>query len=96
MLFRSVAYQRAAIEMVQEAGIPAEPVKVGTDKRSRLAQAAVFIKFVRFPRRGCEDLIAQLLGFGVEEHDDLVDAFVQLVLGMFRVSGAQPLDVIVL
>lgn len=91
-----VAYQRAAIEIVQEAGVAAQAVKVGIDKRARLMQAAVFISRVRFPRKGCEDLIAQLLGFGVEEHDDLVDGFVQLVLGINRVSGMQPLDVIAL
>lgn len=91
-----VAFQRAAIEMVQEAGIPAEAVKVGIDKRSRLNQAAVFIQngTVRFPRRGCEDLIAQILGFGVEEHDDLVDGFIQLVLGLMRISGVQRPEVI--
>jgi hypothetical protein len=35
-----------------------------------------------FPRHGCEDLINQLLGFGVEKHDDLVDAPVWLILGV--------------
>jgi phage terminase large subunit-like protein len=30
----------------------------------------------------CEELIRQLLGFGVEKHDDLVDALVYLILGL--------------
>ena len=91
-----VAYQRVAIEMMQAAGIPAQPVKVGTDKRARLLLAAPFIEngTVKFPRRGCEDLIGQLTGFGIEDHDDLVDAFVHLVLGVNSQSGMQPLDVI--
>jgi hypothetical protein len=37
---------------------------------------------VKFPRHGCEQLITQLLGFGVEKHDDAVDALVYLILGL--------------
>ena len=37
---------------------------------------------VKFPRTGCEKLITQLLGFGVVQHDDLVDALVWLILGL--------------
>ncbi len=91
-----VAYQRAAVEMLAAAGVPVQGVKVGADKRVRLSLAAPFVKdgTVRFPRRGAEALIAQLLGFGVEEHDDLLDAFVHLVLGINSQSGMQPLEVI--
>lgn len=91
-----VAYQKVATEMMRAAGIPANPVKVGTDKRTRLLLVAPFVEdgTVKFPRTGCEDLIAQLTGFGIEEHDDLVDAFVHLVLGINNQSGMQPLDVI--
>jgi hypothetical protein len=32
-------------------------------------------------RTGCEQLITQLLGFGIEKHDDAVDALVYLILG---------------
>jgi hypothetical protein len=28
---------------------------------------------IKFPRTGCEQLITQLLGFGIEKHDDAVD-----------------------
>jgi phage terminase large subunit-like protein len=35
---------------------------------------------VKFPRTGCEQLLTQLLGFGVEKHDDGVDALVNLIL----------------
>ncbi|MEN9881393.1 MAG: hypothetical protein RLZZ308_576, partial [Candidatus Parcubacteria bacterium] len=34
---------------------------------------------VKFPKQGCEELIEQLVGFGVEKHDDLADAFSLLV-----------------
>ncbi len=32
-----------------------------------------------FPRGACEDLITQLVNFGVEKHDDLVDALTILL-----------------
>jgi len=93
-----VAYQRVAIEMLAAAGIPVEGVKVGTDKRARLMLAAPFIEngTVLFPRTGAEDLLDQLTGFGITDHDDLADAFVNMVLGINSVSGMQPLDVILL
>ncbi|MGY4404031.1 hypothetical protein [Bradyrhizobium sp. USDA 3315] len=37
---------------------------------------------VKFPRRECEQLITQLLGFGSEKRDDAVDALVYLILGL--------------
>jgi hypothetical protein len=46
--------------------------------------AARYIKLgvVKFPRTGCEQLLAQLLGFGAEKHHDAVDALVYLILGV--------------
>jgi hypothetical protein len=35
---------------------------------------------VLFPDKGCEQLLQQMIGFGVEKHDDLADAFSLLVL----------------
>jgi hypothetical protein len=34
---------------------------------------------VLFPKKGAEDLIQQLVYFGVEKHDDLVDAFTMVL-----------------
>lgn len=34
---------------------------------------------VLFPKKGTEDLIQQLVYFGVEKHDDLVDAFTMVL-----------------
>jgi hypothetical protein len=50
--------------------------------KARLSLTANSIKSGRilFPKRGAERLIEQLVGFGVERHDDLVDAFTILVL----------------
>lgn len=92
-----VGYQKAAVEEALRQGIVAIPRKVGTDKRARLRTVSVFIEngTVLFPRRGCEDLLAQLTGFGIEDHDDLMDAFVHLILGM-RVGGIDKPEVVVL
>lgn len=87
-----VAYQRAAIEEAQRQGIPARPIKAGKDKRARLRAASTFIQngTVFFPRKGAEDLISQLIGFGIEDHDDLADAFVYLVLGLATQGISKP------
>lgn len=79
-----VAYQKAAIEYAQAQMLPVVGVRPGADKRARLAAAGTFIQnaMVLFPRRGCEDLITQLIGFGVEEHDDLADGLVYLIFGL--------------
>jgi hypothetical protein len=47
-------------------------------------EAARYIKMgiEKFPRHGCEQLLTQLLGFGVQKHDDAVDALVYLILGL--------------
>lgn len=78
-----VAYQKALPEQMEVEGI--ENVLVTRpgvqDKRSRLVLTANFIKSGRvlFPREGAEQLIQQLVHFGVEKHDDLADAFANLV-----------------
>jgi phage terminase large subunit-like protein len=45
--------------------------------------AARYVKngTVKFPRTRCEQLLNQVLGFGSEKHDDLVDTQVYLILG---------------
>lgn len=42
---------------------------------------------ILFPETGCEELIEQLLGFGKEKHDDLVDAFSIVIL---QLIGQRP------
>lgn len=77
----SVAYQEALPQMLEMQGITAEAIKPKGDKRTRLALTSTAIKsgIIKFPRKGCEELIQQLVGFGVEKHDDLADAFSLLV-----------------
>ena len=87
-----VGYQKAALQTMEASGIPIYPMRPVTDKRARLEAVAPYIKsgYVKFPRTGCEALIMQVVGFGVEEHDDLVDALVYVIMGIInkRVSRA--------
>lgn len=84
-----VAYQQAAIEIMEKNGLTCIPMPAVTDKRSRAVAACFYVKNGRvlFPKEGAENLIDALLGFGVEAHDDLVDAFSNVVLGMVKRGG---------
>lgn len=65
------------LQMLREERFPAEGVRAEKEKRIRLTLINPFIKSgqVLFPMKGAEILIQQLIGFGIERHDDLVDAF---------------------
>ncbi len=83
LYIEEVGYQGSLIQHLQANNIPAEGVKVsGQDKRARLALITHLIKQgnILFPKKGAEELIQQLTGFGIEMHDDLADAFSLLVL----------------
>ena len=62
--------------------LPVTGIRPQGDKRERLSFASKFVfnGTVFFPRRGAEELIRQLVGFGLERHDDLADAFSMLIL----------------
>jgi predicted phage terminase large subunit-like protein len=81
-----VAYQKAAIQEMERAMLPVVAMKPQADKPARLMVVAPYIKngTVLFPRTGCEQLLGQLFNFGVEGHDDLVDALVYLILGLVQ------------
>lgn len=80
-----VAYQQAAIKEMKRKGIPAVGIRPMGDKRARFETAAIYIKSgrVKFAMHGLEDLLTEMLGFGIEDHDDLVDAVTYLILSMF-------------
>lgn len=84
-----VNYQEAASEIMEKNGIQVERMAATGDKRSRAISACFYIKTGRvlFPKTGAENIIEQLLGFGIEDHDDLVDALVYLILGMVKRTG---------
>jgi predicted phage terminase large subunit-like protein len=78
----NVGYQDAMVQMLQSRSHNVIGVTPITDKRSRLNLTTSLLREGRilFPETGCEELIEQLLGFGKEKHDDLVDAFTIMIL----------------
>lgn len=78
----SVGYQSAAAQQLSIEHVLAEEVRIPQmDKRSRLSIVSPLIEQgkIYFPKTGAEVLIDQLLNFGVEKYDDLVDAFTLLL-----------------
>jgi predicted phage terminase large subunit-like protein len=92
LFVEQVAYQQAAVEEMVREMLPVEPVKVTTDKRARLRTVSPYIQqgTVLFPETGCEDLLIELLGFGVEAHDDAVDALVHMLAGLIEKGLSDP------
>lgn len=92
MVVEDVAYQRAFVQELKQYNVPAESFKPnGLDKKARAIGITHMMETgkVLFPKVGCEALIDQLLNFGIEKHDDLVDAFVMaLTKAMESRSGS--------
>jgi len=86
LIIEDVAYQKSLPEQLESEGIrDVQTTRPGnTDKRMRLMLISSLIKNgkVLFPRKGCEELINQIVHFGVEKHDDLADALSILVIGV--------------
>jgi len=78
-----VNFQGILAELLVGKGIRAKlfPLK-GRSKDDRLEAIVRLIEVgkILFPEKGAEKLIEQILGFGSEKHDDLVDAFTMTVL----------------
>jgi len=78
IFIENVGYQESLIQLLKHEGFRVEAFEVhGQDKRSRLAIISHLLQegTVLFPEKGAELLIQQLVGFGIEKHDDLADAF---------------------
>ena len=100
LLVEEVGYQPAFTETLRNHWVWTRGVKVGSlDKRSRLSLVSHLIKsgVILFPKKGCELLISQIVGLGVERHDDLMDAFV--IIAMYalddiraKVTGGPKMD----
>lgn len=84
-----VAYQEALAEILEKNGLSVVRVTSTADKKSRISSACFYIKSGRvlFPRTGAENVIANLVGFGIEDHDDLADACANVILGMVKKGG---------
>lgn len=80
VIVEEIGYQKAAIDQLIHESCHTVGIKVTTDKRSRLMTTANMIQGgkILFPKKGCDALIRQILGFGTEKYCDLVDAFTLL------------------
>jgi len=77
-----VQAQNYVVQSLERDLVPVKGVNPGGyDKRMRIAFTSEAIRsgVVLFPREGAELIIAQLVGFGLERHDDLADAFAIMV-----------------
>lgn len=93
VFIESVGYQEALIQWLKHENIRVEGVKIGgVDKRSRLALTTHLVRSgnVLFPRTGCEQLIEQMIGLGIEKHDDLADAFSILINQVMKKNKRSP------
>ncbi|MBL8160217.1 phage terminase large subunit [Candidatus Saccharibacteria bacterium] len=86
LYIEQTAYQAAVVQQLTADGLDVAGVTPHSDKRSRLNMIADRIQrgTILFPRKGAEQLITQLVHFGVEKHDDLVDALTTAVLEFIR------------
>jgi predicted phage terminase large subunit-like protein len=78
LVIENVGFQASYSQTLKREGFNTVPYSVaGRDKRTRLAFTSEYVKnaTVLFPHRGCEELITQIVNFGIEKHDDLADAF---------------------
>ena len=62
----------------------------GLSKQERLALVVRWIKkgLIHFPQDGVIELINQMVNFGAEKHDDLVDAFTLLITQVMEYAQA--------
>jgi predicted phage terminase large subunit-like protein len=86
LYIEQTAYQAAVVQQLKHDGLDVMGVTPHSDKRSRLNMIADKIQrgVIVFPKKGAEQLITQLVGFGVEKHDDLVDALTMAVIAFAR------------
>ncbi|MEK7452560.1 MAG: phage terminase large subunit, partial [Patescibacteria group bacterium] len=89
MLIETNGFQENYFEKLKCDGIwSIEGIKQTSDKRSRLALTSYYIQngTIIFPRAGAEELISQLIGFGIENHNDLCDAFSMVAIKLIEMT----------
>lgn len=95
LFIESTSYQQSLTQQLLYEGIDAHDIQIGnTDKLGRLATAGYWIRRgqIHFPKEGSTDLVNQIVNFGAENHDDLVDAFTLLILQVmeFAKTNSKP------
>ena len=74
----NIAYQQLAVEeFTRRYGIKPIEIKTTTDKRARLEASSPYFESgqIYFREEGDEDVVSEILNFGVEEFDDRMDSF---------------------
>ncbi|MFA5030371.1 MAG: hypothetical protein WC495_02165 [Patescibacteria group bacterium] len=81
LFIEQVSYQRALVDELKKQGYTVEGIVPQGSKRERLTYVSRYIrdKIVLFPDHGAEQLITQLVHFGIERYDDLADALSLLI-----------------
>lgn len=89
-----VCLQGYLTQLLDDSHYIAEGLKIhGMDKRERVIMTTHYIHSgkILFPENGADELIKQILDFGAQKHDDLVDAFTVLILKiMEKDSESEP------
>lgn len=77
ILVEKAGQQQGLIDSLVAEGLPVEGMSIQGDKATRLSTASFYIRNsqILFARRGCEELTDQIIYFGSERYDDLVDSF---------------------
>lgn len=89
LIVEETGIQKWLTQELEYAGIPVEAFRVGgVDKPSRLTIASSLVQAgkVFFPKEGAEELTQQLIGFGIEKHDDLADAFAIAIIKIIKIK----------
>jgi len=97
VLIEGGSTQKGIYQVLVNEGIPAEEIiPQGKDKYTRLSMTKNWISkgIFQFPNQGGEELISQLLYFGTERYDDLVDSLTLFFLKMLD-SEIQPKNTII-
>jgi len=82
-----VGTQRGLTQSLVEKNVKAVGISPGrNDKRTRLCMVSEYIRSgkILFPEDGVDELMKQILDFGLTRHDDLVDSFTTLILGIMQ------------
>lgn len=96
LVVEDVGFQAVAVQQLNDDDYPAQGWHPGsTDKRARLSVYSIAIQHgqVLFPEQGSESLIRQIVAFGSEAHDDLVDALTML-LAVVKEDKSEPAQLI--
>jgi len=82
-----VGTQRGLTQILDKMQVKAVGVSPGqNDKRARLSMVSEYVRSgqIVFPESGVDELMKQILDFGLTGHNDLVDAFTTLIIGIMQ------------